>query len=90
VTPSPLPVEERPDDITVSIEADLNRFINTKWYPDREFNLTMPRLTTQNIRARVLVRADRRLPFGRVRSLIHDIAIAGGDPIILLTEHRHN
>ncbi len=75
-TDKPEKKPESKNEILVSVEADKNIFIESKWFPDREFASKMKELGERAGSTKdVLIKADNRLNYGdvkRVMKLIKD------------------
>src|SRR5262245_49219666 len=61
---------ESKNEILVSVEADKNIFIESKWYPDREFLSKMKEMGERAAGKDVLIKADNRLTYGDVKHVM--------------------
>ena len=93
--PVMLPQTERPDkkpestkELLVSIQSDKTIFIDTKWYPDKEFAAKMKELGERSSNKDVLIKADQRLTFGDVKHVMGMIKDAGFEHVGLITEKK--
>ncbi len=93
--PVMLPQTDRPDkhpesknELLISVEADKNIFIDTKWYPEREFSAKMKELGDRNAQKDVVVRADQRLTVGDVKRVMKHIKEGGFEKVGLITEKK--
>src|SRR5471030_624662 len=65
-----LPQTERPDtkpqsdtELLISVQADKTIFIDSKWFPDKDFAAKMKELGERSSNKDVLIKADQRLTF---------------------------
>jgi biopolymer transport protein ExbD len=93
--PVMLPQTERPDkkpestkELLVSIQSDKTIFIDTKWYPDKEFAAKMKELGERSSDKDVLVKADQRLNYGDVKNVMRMIKDGGFERVGLITEKK--
>ena len=89
-----LPQTERPDkkpesdkELLISVQADKTIFIDTKWFPDKEFAAKMKELGERSSKD-VLIKADQRLTFGDVKHVMGMIKDAGFEHVGLITEKK--
>lgn len=92
--PVMLPQTDRPDkkpesekELLISVQADKTIFIDTKWFPDKEFAAKMKELGERSSKD-VLIKADQRLSFGDVKHVMGMIKDAGFEHVGLITEKR--
>jgi len=90
-----LPQTERPDkkpesdkELLISVQADKTIFIDTKWFPDKEFATKMKELGERSSNKDVLIKADQRLTFGDVKHVMGMIKDAGFEHVGLITEKK--
>ncbi len=93
--PVMLPQTERPDkkpesdkELLISVQADKTIFIDTKWFPDKEFAAKMKELGERSSNKDVLIKADQRLTFGDVKHVMGMIKDAGFEHVGLITEKK--
>ena len=93
--PVMLPQTERPDkkpestkELLVSIQSDKTIFIDTKWYPDKEFAAKMKELGERSSDKDVLVKADQRLNYGDVKNVMRMIKDGRFERVGLITEKK--
>jgi biopolymer transport protein ExbD len=93
--PVMLPQTERPDkkpesdkELLISIQSDKTIFIDTKWYPDKEFAAKMKELGERSSNKDVLVKADQRLNYGDVKNVMRMIKDGGFERVGLITEKK--
>ena len=72
-----LPHTERPDkkpesdkELLISVQADKTIFIDTKWFPDKDFAAKMREFGERSSNKDVLIKADQRLNFGDVKHVM--------------------
>jgi biopolymer transport protein ExbD len=88
-----LPKTDRPDkkpesknELLVSIQNDKTIFIDTKWYPDKEFAAKMRELGERNAAKDVIIKADSRLTYGDVKNVMKMVKDGGFEKVGLITE----
>ena len=93
--PVMLPQTDRPDkkpesdkELIISVQADKTIFIDTKWFPDKEFAAKMKELGERSSDKDVLIKADQRLSFGDVKHVMGMIKDAGFEHVGLITEKK--
>ncbi|HEX2798378.1 MAG TPA: biopolymer transporter ExbD [Thermoanaerobaculia bacterium] len=93
--PVMLPQTDRPDkkpesdkELLISVQADKTIFIDTKWFPDKEFAAKMKELGERSSNKDVLIKADQRLTFGDVKHVMGMIKDAGFEHVGLITEKK--
>jgi biopolymer transport protein TolR len=93
--PVMLPQTDRPDkkpesdkELLISVQADKTIFIDTKWFPDKDFAAKMKELGERSSNKDVLIKADQRLTFGDVKHVMGMIKDAGFEHVGLITEKR--
>jgi biopolymer transport protein ExbD len=90
-----LPQTERPDkkpesdkELLISVQADKTIFIDTKWFPDKEFAAKMREFGERSSNKDVLIKADQRLNFGDVKHVMGMVKDAGFEHVGLITEKK--
>src|ERR1035441_1756897 len=75
-----LPQTERPDkkpesdkELLISVQDDKTIFIDTKWFPDKDFAAKMKEIGERSSNKDVLIKADQRLMFGDVKNVMRMI-----------------
>jgi biopolymer transport protein TolR len=93
--PVMLPQTERPDkkpesdkELLISVQSDKTIFIDTKWYPDKEFAAKMKEIGERSANKDVLVKADQRLNYGDVKNVMRMIKDGGFERVGLITEKK--
>jgi biopolymer transport protein ExbD len=93
--PVMLPQTERPDkkpesdkELLISVQSDKTIFIDTKWYPDKEFAAKMKEIGERSSNKDVLVKADQRLTYGDVKNVMRMIKDGGFERVGLITEKK--
>lgn len=90
-----LPQTERPDkkpesdkELLISVQADKTIFIDTKWFPDKDFAAKMREFGERSSNKDVLIKADQRLTFGDVKHVMGMVKDAGFEHVGLITEKK--
>jgi biopolymer transport protein TolR len=90
-----LPQTERPDkkpesdkELLISVQADKTIFIDTKWFPDKDFAAKMREFGERSSSKDVLIKADQRLNFGDVKHVMGMVKDAGFEHVGLITEKK--
>jgi len=90
-----LPQTERPEkkpesqnELLISVEVDKNIFIDTKWYPDRDFQAKIKELAERSPDKDVIIKADNRLTYGDVKKVMRFVKDGGYQKVGLITEKR--
>ena len=93
--PVMLPQTERPDkkpesdkELLISVQSDKTIFIDTKWFPDKEFLAKMKELGERASSKDLLIKADSRLTYGDVRNVMKMVKEGGFEKIALITEKK--
>ena len=88
-----LPRTDRPEkkpesknELLISIQADKTIFVDTKWFPDKDFAAKMKELGERNVNKDVIVKADSRLTYGDVKNVMKMIKEGGFEKVGLITE----
>ncbi len=87
-TDKPEKKPESKNEILISIEADKNVFIESKWFPDREFLSKMKEMGERSTGKDVLIKADNRLTYGDVKKVMRMIKEGGFEKVALITEKK--
>jgi biopolymer transport protein TolR len=88
-TDKPEKKPESKNEILVSVEADKNIFIESKWFPDREFASKMKELGERAGSTKdVLIKADNRLNYGDVKRVMKLIKDGGFEKVGLIAEKK--
>ena len=93
--PVSLPQTERPDkkpesdkELIISVQSDKTIFIDTKWFPPKDFEAKMKELGERSANKDILVKADRTLNFGEVKNVMRMIKDGGFERVGLITEKK--
>jgi biopolymer transport protein ExbD len=93
--PVMLPQTERPDkkpesdkELLISVQSDKTIFIDTKWYPDKDFAAKMKEIGERSANKDILVKADQRLTYGDVKNVMRMIKDGGFERVGLITEKK--
>ena len=93
--PVMLPQTDRPDkkpesdkELIISVQSDKTIFIDTKWFPPKDFEAQMKELGERAANKDILVKADRTLNFGDVKSVMRMIKDGGFERVGLITEKK--
>ena len=72
-------------EIYITVLPDGMLYIDKKWYPPAEFARRMREFGSRASDKRLLLRADRALPFSVVRSVLRTLQHAGFNRVVLTT-----
>ena len=93
--PVMLPQTERPDkkpesdkELLISVQSDKTIFIDTKWYPDKDFAAKMKEIGERSANKDVLIKADQRLTYGDVKNVMRMVKDGGFERVGLITEKK--
>ena len=93
--PVMLPQTDRPDkkpesdkELIISVQSDKTIFIDTKWFPPKDFEARMKELGERSANKDILVKADRTLNFGEVKNVMRMIKDGGFERVGLITEKK--
>lgn len=93
--PVMLPQTERPDkkpesdkELIISVQSDKTIFIDTKWFPPKDFEAKMKELGERSANKDILVKADKTLNFGEVKNVMRMIKDGGFERVGLITEKK--
>ncbi|MEO6324482.1 MAG: biopolymer transporter ExbD [Thermoanaerobaculia bacterium] len=91
--PVMLPQTDRPEkkpesknELLISVQADKTIFVDTKWFPDKDFAAKMKELGERNAAKDVIIKADSRLTYGDVKNVMKMIKEGGFEKVGLITE----
>ena len=87
-TDNPGKKPESPNEVLISVQADKTIFIDTKWFPDKEFLAKMKELGERASSKDLLIKADSRLSYGDVRNVMKMVKEGGFEKIALITEKK--
>jgi len=93
--PVTLPQTDRPDkkpesdkELIISVISDKTIFIDTKWFPPKDFEAKMKELGERAANKDILIKADRTLNFGDVKNVMRMIKDGGFERVGLITEKK--
>ena len=93
--PVMLPQTERPDkkpesdkELLISVQSDKTIFIDTKWFPPKDFEAKMKEIGERAANKDILIKADRTLNFGEVKNVMRMIKDGGFERVGLITEKK--
>jgi len=93
--PVMLPQTDRPDkkpesdkELIISVISDKTIFIDTKWFPPKDFEAKMREYGERAANKDILVKADKTLNFGDVKNVMRMIKDAGFERVGLITEKK--
>jgi len=87
-TDNPGKKPESEKELLISIQADKTIFIDTKWFPDKDFAIKMKEFGERAANKDVLIKADSRLNYGDVKNVMKMIKDGGFEHVALITEKR--
>jgi biopolymer transport protein TolR len=87
-TDNPGKKPESDKELLVSIQADKTIFVDTKWFPDKDFAVKMKEIGERSSNKDVLIKADSRLTYGEVKNVMRMIKDGGFEHVALITEKR--
>jgi len=87
-TDNPGKKPESQNEVLISVQADKTIFIDTKWFPDKEFLAKMKELGERASSKDLLIKADSRLSYGDVRNVMKMVKEGGFEKIALITEKK--
>jgi biopolymer transport protein TolR len=85
-TAKPDKMPENQKQLTVSIKQDGNVFVGDKWVPDENLKASLEEVHTSNPDKEVVIKADRRLKYKKVRGLMQMINEAGFSRVGVITD----
>jgi biopolymer transport protein TolR len=87
-TDNPGKKPESQNEVLISVQADKTIFIDTKWFPDKEFLAKMKELGERATSKDILIKADSRLSYGDVRNVMKMVKEGGFEKVALITEKK--
>ena len=75
-------------DLIISIKPDGTVFVGQDWIPDRDLTKYLTAEYQKNPARNVMLKADRRLNFGKVRGVMKSANEAGFSGVSILTENQ--
>lgn len=87
-TDNPGKKPESQNEVLVSVQADKAVFIDTKWFPEKEFLAKMKELGERATSKDILIKADSRLNYGDVRNVMKMVKEGGFEKVALITEKK--
>lgn len=75
-------------DLIISVKPDGTVFVGQDWIPDRNLNTYLKAEHDKNPARAVMMKADKRLQFGKIRSVMKSANDAGFTSIAILTENQ--
>jgi len=85
-TAKPDKMPENQKQLTVSIKQDGLVFVGDKWVPDENLKASLEEIHTSNPDKEVVIKADRRLKYKKVRGLMQMINEAGFSRVGVITD----
>ncbi len=76
------------EDLMISIKQDGSVFIGAKWVPDRDLAAYLTAEHEKNPERSVMLKADRRIDFGKVRSVMKAANEAKFTGVAIITERE--
>jgi biopolymer transport protein ExbD len=87
-TDNPGKKPESQNEVLVSVQADKAIFIDTKWFPEKEFLAKMKEIGERASSKDLLIKADSRLTYGDVRNVMKMVKEGGFEKVALITEKK--
>ena len=87
-TDNPGKKPESQNEVLISIQADKAIFIDTKWFPEKEFLAKMKELGERASSKDILIKADARLNYVDVRNVMKMVKEGGFEKVALITEKK--
>jgi biopolymer transport protein TolR len=84
VNPDKMPENQK--QLTVTMKADGNVFVGQNWVPDENLKANLEEVHTSNPDKEVVIKADRRLKYKKVRGLMQMINEAGFSRVGVVTD----
>ena len=75
-------------DLTVSIKQDGTVFVGQDWIPDRDLTRYLKAEHDKNPGRTVMLKADKRINYGKVRTVLRAANDAGFEGVAILTENQ--
>lgn len=76
------------EDITISIKLDGTVFVGQNWVPDRDLAAYLSAQHEKNPDRAIMLKADRRIDFGKVRSVMKAANDANFKGVAIITERE--
>ena len=86
VNPDKMPENQK--QLTVTMKADGNVFVGQNWVPDESLKANLEEVHTSNPDKEVVIKADRRLKYKKVRGLMQMINEAGFSRVGVVTDKQ--
>lgn len=83
---SATPMNEKIQPITISVKSDGSVFLQDEPTKLGFLSSKLLEITDNNLNNKILVRADKKLDYGRVMEVVKTVSLAGFDQIVLVTE----
>ncbi len=77
---------EKSQPITISIKSDGSIFLQDESTKLALISAKITDITAGNLNSKILVRADKKLDYGRVMEVVKTVSLAGFSQIVLVTE----
>ena len=87
-TANPTKMPENAKQLTLAIRQDGSVFVNQNWVPKENLKTTLTEVHTSTPDKDVVIKADRRLKYKDVRSLMQFVNEAGFSHVGLVTEKK--
>lgn len=89
-TSNPDKMPEGSKQMTVAIKADGSVFINSNWVPKENVKASLVQMHTETPDKTIVIKADKRLAYRQVRSVLEMINDAGFSRVGVITEKRNS
>ncbi len=80
------PASEKSQPIVISVKDDGSIFLQDEAVKLTLIPSKLTDLTSGNLNSKILVRADKKLDYGRVMEVVKTVSLAGYNQIVLVTE----
>ena len=87
-TVNPTKMPENAKQLTMAVKSDGSVFVNQNWVPKESLKNTLAEIHTSTPDKDVIIKADRRLKYKDVRSVMQFVNEAGFSHVGLVTEKR--
>jgi biopolymer transport protein TolR len=87
-TANPTKMPENAKQLTMAVKSDGSVFVNQNWIPKENLKNTLAEVHAQTPDKDVIIKADRRLKYKDVRSVMQLVNEAGFSHVGLVTEKR--
>jgi biopolymer transport protein ExbD len=84
-TEKPKPIPERPSQLTITIEQDGSVLVGRNRVPEADLVRELSPIYTASPERTIIIKADRRLKYDRVREVIQRVREAGFERVGLIT-----